>query len=117
MSSDLKSETTTVNKLDYMTCEQLLIKAEDYSGKAVIVQAFCWGSSPSIDGQEILMSLDDQKLEGMQQSHVLVHFSKDQERELLDIEENHRVKLNATVGAYEYGALRLINPQLIKTKK
>lgn len=95
-----------------LTCEKLLNSPEDYQGQVIHLNAISWGSNPSVDGEEILMSLDDQKLVGLQQSHVLVHFTKDQEEEIENILENDSISLTATVGAYEFGALRLIQAKI-----
>ena len=85
---------------------------EDFEGKTVQLNAITWGSNPSVDGEEILMSIDDVLLSGLQQAHVLVHFSKDQSTEIERFKENDSVSLTATVGAYEFGALRLIDAKL-----
>lgn len=106
-----------VNKNSSLSCEDLLDAPEDFEGKTITLDAISWGSSPSVDGKEILMSIDDNKLAGLQQSHVLVHFTKEQANEIEDIKENDPVKLTATVGAYEYGALRLVNAKISPKKK
>lgn len=111
--SSLVSNSPAKKKSDFYTCEELLNKSEDFLGKTVNIQAISWGSSPSFDGKEILMSLEDKKLDGMQQSHVLVHFNKDQEHEISEINENDQVKLTATVGEFESGALRLVNAKIL----
>ena len=107
----------TINKNTSISCEELLKAPEDFEGKTITLDAICWGSNPSVDGKEILMSIDDEKLQGMQQSHVLVHFTKEQENEIKHIKENDLVKLTATVGPYEFGALRLVNAEISPKKK
>ena len=96
-----------------LSCENLLDAPEDFEGQVITLDAVCWGKSPSIDGKEILMSLGDIKPEGLQQAHVLVHFLSEQEKEIQDIDENAPITLTATVGAYEYGALRLLKAKVI----
>lgn len=103
---------SSIEKVTILSCEKLLDSPEDYEGQIINLDAISWGSSPSIDGKEILMSLGDQKLVGLQQAHVLVHFTKDQEREIQDVAENDPISLTARVGAYEYGALRLLDAKV-----
>ncbi|PHR29161.1 MAG: hypothetical protein COA38_11660 [Fluviicola sp.] len=103
---------SSIEKVTILSCEKLLDSHEDYEGQIINLDAISWGSSPSIDGKEILMSLGDQKLVGLQQAHVLVHFTKDQEREIQDVAENDPISLTARVGAYEYGALRLLDAKV-----
>lgn len=107
----------TPKKKASLSCEELLNTPEDFEGKTITLDAISWGSRPSEDGNEILMSIDDEKLKGLQQAHVLVHFTKEQETEIKNIKENDPVKLTATVGAYEYGALRLMNAKISPRKK
>lgn len=102
-SAPIKKKKTT------FSCEDLLSAPEDFKGKVVELNAITWGLSESADGEEILMSIDDEKLQGLQQAHVLVHFSKDQSTEINNFKENDSISLTATVGAYEHGALRLVN--------
>jgi hypothetical protein len=99
-----------------LTCDKLLDSPEEYEGQVINLDAISWGSNPSVDGEEILMSLADQKLVGLQQAHVLVHFTKDQEKDIDDIDENDSISITATVGAYEYGALRLIEAKISPKK-
>ena len=99
-------------KNDALTCDDLLNAPEDFAGKVISLSAINWGASPSADGEEILMSIDDNILEGLQQAHVLVHFSKDQEKEIKEFNENDSISLTAKVGSVEYGALRLIEASI-----
>ena len=109
-----------VEKVTALTCEKLYDSHEDYAGQIINLDAISWGSNPSEDGEEILMSLGDQELIGLQQAHVLVHFTKDQEKEIKDVGENDSISIRAKVGSYEYGALRLIeakiSPKIIVAK-
>ena len=107
----------TIKKSTSLSCAELLKAPEDFDGKTITLDAISWGSRASEDGKEILMSIDDEKLQGLQQAHVLVHFTKEQETEIKHIKENDPVKLTATVGAYEYGALRLMNAKISPKKK
>ena len=97
-----------------LTCEKLLDSSEDYAGQVIELSAICWGSSVSVDGSEFLMSIDDNKFKstGLQQAHVLVHFTKNQEKEIENIAENDSISLTAKVGGYEFGALRLIEAKI-----
>lgn len=108
---DFKSESAE-KKSSALTCEDLLNSPEDFLGQVVSLSAINWGASPSVDGEEILMSIDDNALQGLQQAHVLVHFSKDQSTEIEAFEENDSVSLTAKVGAMEYGALRLVEAKI-----
>lgn len=107
----LKSENVEA-KSSALTCEDLLNSHEDFEGKEIELNAINWGTSPSADGEEILMSIDDEVLQGLQQAHVLVHFSKDQKEEINSFAENDSISLTAKVGTFEYGAVRLINPRV-----
>lgn len=99
-------------KNSVLTCRDLLNAPEDFEGKVIKLNAINWGASPSVDGEEILMSIDDEMLQGLQQAHVLVHFPKDQKEEIADLEENDSISLTAKVGTFEYGAVRLIDPKI-----
>lgn len=114
-STQSTNEATSSKGKDELTCQKLVDKSDEFEGKTITLKAVSWGSSPSIDGKEILMSLDDDAFSGgVQQAHVLAHFTKEQEYEIAEIGENDKVTLTATVGTYDYGALRLLNPKVIK---
>lgn len=108
------SKSSEVEKNSSLSCTELLNMHEDYTGEKVLLNAISWGSSASLDGDEILMSIDDKKLEGLQQAHVLVHFSKDQEEQIKHVAENDSISLKAIVGEYQSGALRLIDASVIE---
>jgi hypothetical protein len=108
---NIKSEMSK-EKSSALTCDDLLNAPEEFKDKIISLSAINWGSSPSADGEEILMSIDDEILQGLQQAHVLVHFSKKQEKEIQGFKENDSISLTAKVGAIEYGALRLIEPKI-----
>ncbi|MDG1332497.1 MAG: hypothetical protein P8P74_09220 [Crocinitomicaceae bacterium] len=109
---DLKSKESK-EKSSALTCEDLFNTPEDFEGKVVTLDAINWGHSPSADGEEILMSIDDEALlQGLQQAHILVHFTKEQKEELKTFEENDSISLTAKVGTIEYGALRLIEAKV-----
>jgi len=95
-----------------LTCEELLNAHEDFEGQEIELSAINWGTSASEDGEEILMSIADELLQGLQQAHVLVHFSKDQQEAIKGYDENDTISLKAKVGALEFGAVRLINPEV-----
>jgi len=108
---DFKS-VTSEEKSSFLTCENLFNSHEELEGQEIELSAINWGMSASEDGEEILMSIDDEALHGLQQAHVLVHFSKDQAEEIKGFEENDSISLIAKVGAFEFGAVRLINPKV-----
>ncbi len=103
------TKSTPTEEKKTFSCEDLLKTPEDFQGQVITLDAISWGANPSADGDEILMSIDDKKLEGLQQAHVLVHFSKDQEKEINHFKENDPISLTAKVSTYDQGALRLIN--------
>jgi hypothetical protein len=107
---NFQSETPQEEKA--LTCEDLLQLHEEFEGQEIELSAISWGTSPSEDGEEILMSIDDEVLQGLQQAHVLVHFSKDQKEEIKDFAENDSISLTAKVGSFEFGAVRLVNPKI-----
>ncbi|MFK7786471.1 MAG: hypothetical protein AB8B56_15225 [Crocinitomicaceae bacterium] len=108
---NFKSETKE-EKSSELTCERVFNSYEELAGQEIELTAINWGMSASEDGEEILMSIDDEALQGLQQAHVLVHFSKDQAEEIKRFEENDSISLTAKVGALEFGAVRLINPKI-----
>lgn len=105
--SETKEETSSA-----LNCERIFNSYEELEGQEIELNAINWGMSDSEDGEEILMSIDDEVLQGLQQAHVLVHFSKDQEEEIKSFEENDSISLTAKVGSLEFGAVRLINPKV-----
>ncbi len=106
------TSSTSKEKVIPLTCKKLFNSPEDFVGQVINLDAICWGSSHSVDGKEILMSLDDQKSVGLQQAHVLVHFTKDQADEIQNIKENDSISLTAKVSTLEFGALRLIEAKV-----
>lgn len=108
---DFKAEEAKAKSL-VLTCDDLLNAPEDFEGQVIKLDAINWGTRPSVDENEILMSIDDNALKGLQQAHVLVHFSKEQEDEIKGIEENDSISLTAKVGAFEFGALRLLEAKI-----
>lgn len=108
---DFKAEEAKA-KTSVLTCDDLLNAPEDFEGQMIKLDAINWGTRQSVDDDEILMSIDDNALQGLQQAHVLVHFSKDQEEEIKGIEENDSISLTAKVGAFEFGALRLLEAKI-----
>lgn len=99
-------------KASALTCDKLLSSFEDYEGQVIDLNAICWGVNTSVDGEEILMSLADEKLVGLQQAHVLVHFTKEQKEEIEKIKENDSISVTAKVDTFSYGALRLIEAKV-----
>ena len=111
-SIEVNSQSATKEKVVAITCDKLFNSPEDYAGQVINLDAICWGVNSSVDGEEILMSLDDQKLVGLQQAHVLVHFNKEQEEEIENIGKNDSISLTAKVDTLKYGALRLIEAKV-----
>lgn len=95
-----------------ITCDKLFNSPDDYLGQEISLNAICWGMNASVDGEEILMSLDDQELVGLQQAHVLVHFDKNQEAEIKNISKNDSISITAKVDSLKYGALRLVDAKV-----
>lgn len=96
-----------------ITCTELEEHASDLQGKEITIKAICWGSSSRLDG-DVSVNLGDNKLEGMQQTRVVVNFSTDNAEVAKAIEKDVEVTLKATVGEVNYGAVQLNNPEIVK---
>jgi len=96
-----------------MTCAELEAQASDLEGKEITIKAICWGSSNKLDG-DVSVNLGDNKLEGMQQAHVVANFSADNAEVAKAIEKDAEVTIKATVGKVDYGAVQLNNPEIVK---
>lgn len=95
-----------------MTCKELLDQKDDLKGKEVTIKAISWGNSNMMGG-DVRMNLGDEKLEGMQQAHVVADFSKDNASAAESVKQDDEVTIKATVGDYEYGAVKLLNPEVL----
>ncbi len=96
-----------------MNCSDVIDQADKLKGSDITIEAISWGNNTTTTG-DVQMSLGDEKLEGMQQSHVVVVFGEIAASTAEKIEKNSEVKIKATVGDFEYGAVKLINPIIIK---
>ena len=96
-----------------LNCQELNDQKDDLKGQEVTVKAISWGNSATIDG-DVKMNLGDVKLEGMQQAHVVVNFSPENAAAAEAVEKDAEVTIKATVGEYEYGAVQLNDPEVIK---
>lgn len=96
-----------------MTCQDIENQKDELKGKEVTVKAFSWGNSNTMDG-DVRMNLGDKKLEGMAQAHVIANFSPDNAEAADAVKKDDEVTIKATVGDYEYGAVHLTNPEIVK---
>jgi hypothetical protein len=106
----LESEVVDDNSL---TCAEVLDQCDDLEGTEVTVKAVSWGSSDRVGG-EVSLDLGDVKLEGMQQSHVVAIFSEANAAAAKAVEKDANVTIKAKVGPYEYGAVKLLDPTIVK---
>jgi len=96
-----------------MTCKDLMDKKDELKDKEITIKAISWGASNTTTGA-VHLSLGDEKLEGMKQAKVTVVFPETQGEEAKAVAKDSEVTIKATVGAYEYGAVKLNNPSIVK---
>ncbi len=98
---------------DNMTCADLLNRVDDLMGKEVTVTATSWGTSNTMSG-EVNLNLGDGKLEGMRQAPVVAKFAAEDAEAAKAIEKDQEVTIKATLSDYNYGAIELTNPTVVK---
>ena len=94
-----------------MTCAELQEKVDELTGKEVTIKAISWGNSATKTG-DIKMTLGDKKLEGMQQSTVVVNFTAADAAVADAVKSGDEVTITATVGGEDYGAVQLNKPKI-----
>ncbi len=82
-------------------------------GTEITIKAISWGNNGTSTG-ETQMSLGDEKLDGMQQAHLVAVFSEVDTAASEGVEKDSEVTIKATVGEETYGAVKLTNPTIVK---
>ena len=82
-------------------------------GTEITIKAISWGNNGTSTG-ETQMSLGDEKLDGMQQAHLVAVFSEADTAASEGVEKDSEVTIKATVGEQAYGAVKLTNPTIVK---
>lgn len=103
----------SAEKVTAMTCTDIESQADSLKGQEITITVISWGNNNVMDGG-VKMNLGDVKLEGMKQAHVVANFSAENKASAESVEKDAKVTITATVGEFEYGAVQLVNPVIVK---